>query len=171
MGADRKAQVKMQAIMTRLMQHCHIDGNGCWIWTGCRSQGGYGKTHICIGKGAVRRISAHRLIAHLFYGLDLTDRSNQANHKCDVRLCFNPDHIYVGSQKQNVADCMQRKRRADIRGNRNPQTKLTETQVRSIQDRCATGPRGTKTKIAREYGISEALVRKISMGTVWGWLK
>lgn len=76
----------------------------CWIWIGSSRGNGYGDVTI---KNKTYRI--HRLSAHLFLGLDLDNPKMQANHKCKNRRCWNPDHLYVGNQCDNIADSVEAK--------------------------------------------------------------
>jgi hypothetical protein len=77
--------------------------SGCWIWTGNDNGFGYGLFRI--GK---RRIMAHRVAWELYCG-PIPD-GLQANHKCDVPSCVNPNHLYLGTQAENLEDCRQRGR-------------------------------------------------------------
>lgn len=68
---------------------------GCWLFIGAQSPVGYGHMGY---KGRTENV--HRLSAHLFLGLELRDKTKTANHKinCPNKNCWNPDHIYVGTQ-------------------------------------------------------------------------
>lgn len=77
---------------------------GCWNWTGYTHQDGYGK----MSYKKYRSISVHRL-SHLAFKGEYGDSINTL-HKCDNRRCVNPDHLYLGTQKQNARDMVDRKR-------------------------------------------------------------
>lgn len=94
-------------IPDRLLAHRLITDAGCWEWTRSRTEHGYGRISW---RGKPRKV--HRVIAHLLHGLDLDDPEQKALHHCDNPSCFNPKHIYVGSQSANVADMMNRGRGA-----------------------------------------------------------
>src|SRR5882757_8744776 len=81
-------------IMKRFKAAYVVDKNGCWIWTKSTYKTGYGMIHY---KG--KNVRAHRLALTLFKGLDPT--GFYACHTCDVRLCVNPDHLYLGDAQQN----------------------------------------------------------------------
>lgn len=76
----------------------------CWIWTAAQSSGGYGH----FGGGASYAVRAHRVSwtiknAPIPPGLVV-------RHKCDSRLCVNPDHLTIGTQQENMNDLALKKR-------------------------------------------------------------
>lgn len=75
-----------------------IPDSGCWVYNGTSIHRGYGRVSY-MGK----TWSLHRLAVKL---LNPSEWNNwlQANHKCSTKLCFNPAHLYMGTQKQNMAD-------------------------------------------------------------------
>ncbi len=79
---------------------------GCWIWTASTTKGGYGK----IGRGRQDEgtIDAHRLAYELYVGP--IPVGMVVRHKCDVKLCVNPDHLELGTHADNVNDTMSRGR-------------------------------------------------------------
>lgn len=81
----------------RLLALVKEDANGCWIFQGTVGAWGYGQ--FC----ARREIAAHRASYHLFRGP--IPKGMRVCHTCDVRLCCNPDHLWLGTQQQNIKDC------------------------------------------------------------------
>lgn len=77
-------------------------------------------------------------------------------HKCDVRACVNPDHLFLGTQSDNVRDMY-----AKGRG----QTKLSPEQVVAIRSAVATG-RGQRA-VAATFGVTQSMVSKIVRRDVW----
>lgn len=82
--------------------------SGCWLWEKSLNKSGYG--HTAMGKG--KTMIASRLSFYAFVG-DLSDMV--VMHKCDNKICVNPDHLVLGTQKDNIAD-MFSKGRARPRG-------------------------------------------------------
>lgn len=89
-----------QKVLNRLKQKT-IYQNDCWLYTGYKTKKGYGQINIDYKVEYVHRVSAN-----LFHGLDLNDKTLQALHKniCPNKHCWNPDHIYVGTDRDNKKD-------------------------------------------------------------------
>lgn len=79
------------------------DASRCWLWFGPSDKHGYG-----IWNMNGQRWSAHRFALYLTKGKELT---LNALHKCDNPPCVNPNHLYEGTQSQNMVDSWQRTRR------------------------------------------------------------
>jgi hypothetical protein len=86
-----------------------------WLWTGTSDPNGYGRVHFTINQNNKLRTTAHRLSLHLFKGLDLNSY-DQANHKCNKKNCVNPEHLYIGTQKDNGEDERKKEIRANVVG-------------------------------------------------------
>lgn len=81
-----------------------VDASGCWLWTSRVNDWGYGFFSYR-GDGA-----AHRVSYLLFRGPIPKGKNIRVCHTCDVRLCVNPDHLWIGTQQQNIQDCAQKGR-------------------------------------------------------------
>ena len=134
---------------------------GCWLWTG-PTQDGYGRLTY-----RYRHVGAHRLAWELTNGP--IPKGLCICHHCDVRACCNPEHLFLGSIADNVADRDAKGRRGDERGERNGSSKLTDHQVREIRQLIAAGR--FHTSIAAAYGVSHTTIRDIATGDTWAWLK
>lgn len=81
--------------------------DGCWLWTGDVARR-YGR--ITIGQRAIR---AHRFSYELHVGR--IPKGMMVCHRCDVPLCVNPDHLFLGSAKDNMKDAVDKRRHAQSR--------------------------------------------------------
>ncbi len=81
-----------------LLQRRLVTESGCWEWQGCR-RSGYGR----VWRDG-RLLTVHRLVAHLVFDLDLSDRWTLVCHRCDNPPCFNPDHLFLGTPSDNNDD-------------------------------------------------------------------
>jgi hypothetical protein len=115
-------------------ERIRVDENGCWLWTGGVSGAGYG----CFYSGGPE-YTAHRVSLGLKIGRALT-RNEMACHSCDVKLCINQSHLFLGDSKANTHDAIKKRRlnfqqpgfyenRKDRIGADHPGTSLTDTQV------------------------------------------
>ncbi len=139
----------------------HVDKSGdCWLWIGGRDRGGYGTF-----QDRRRTFGTHRMAWMLTHG-EIPPRM-EVCHRCDVRNCVNPAHLFVATHAANMADCKAKGRIDDRRGERaHCRRKLTESDVREILRARAAGEYGTV--IARRFGITSTQVYFIAKGTSWG---
>jgi len=129
--------------------------SGCLLWLGSGTVDGYGQIRDL---GPMRR--AHRVSWRLAFG-PIPD-GLLVCHKCDVRACINPDHLFLGTHADNVADRDAKGRRIAPRGEESGLSKLTDAEVLAIR---ADGRR--QIDIARDYGIRQTHVSAIKHGVAW----
>src|SRR5579872_3063658 len=97
-----------------LFASCKFDhATGCWNWTGSTNGRGYGQTTF-----HQKYILVHRLAAILWLKFDPVSGLNVL-HSCDNRLCFNPKHLFFGTDLDNIRDMMA-KGRENFRGHKGP---------------------------------------------------
>lgn len=125
--------------------------SSCWLWTDSLHSQGYGLLWIAGAKKAY----AHRLSYEHFVGP--VAAGQYVLHRCDVRSCVNPSHLFVGSHAENMLD-MARKERARS-------TTLSAAAIREIGTRTAAGE--SQSEIARRYGVSRSAIWRIVHGLAW----
>jgi hypothetical protein len=140
-------------------------GPECWMWRGTITHHGYGV--ISVGGRASGREYAHRASWELTNGPIAAGQV--VCHRCDNTSCVRPDHLFLGTQAQNLADMRQKGRANDpsrgSQGERNGRARLTWEQVREIRRRWAAGEQ--QIALAREFGIGSTTVGHIVHGRRW----
>jgi len=130
--------------------------SSCWLWIGSRATARYygrfwqGPSHVL----------AHRFSYQLYKGeipLGL-----KVLHKCDVTHCVNPDHLFLGTQKENIQDMDRKGRRKQPRGEKCGASKITAEQAIKIRN----DPR-SMGKIGKDYGVSTSQVCNIKHMKHW----
>lgn len=139
-----------------------VPESGCWLWTGAVNEKGYGM--VSVRHAASKR--AHRA-AYILANGEIPE-GMLVCHRCDVRCCVNPNHLFLGTPAQNSADMVAKRRQALGRRRNNPfgertgTSKLTSEQVLKIRN--DTRP---TLEIVAEYGISRSHVRGIIKKRFW----
>jgi predicted XRE-type DNA-binding protein len=87
-------------------------------------------------------------------------------HRCDVRACVNPAHLFLGTPKDNSQDAVRKGRNTKLYGEQNGKAKLTRAAVLAIRRLCGRG--GVRQKaVAKQFGVSEATVSYVVNGGRW----
>lgn len=148
---------KPSEIIDRLMARSKKVGD-CLEWTGKVDSQGYGSLRLA-GYDKPRKYGkAHRLSYKNFF--PEWDGVLSVLHKCDNRRCWNPDHLFLGTQKDNMHDMVAKGR--SQKGSKHSQAKLTEEDVRSIRASILGS-----NALAKLYSISPSSVDQIRWGKTW----
>ncbi|HEV7673080.1 MAG TPA: HNH endonuclease [Candidatus Angelobacter sp.] len=140
-----------------LAKVCPDRESGCWLWRGMVIASGYGMVRF-----ERKMYMAHRLAWKLFRGEIAPGLV--VCHKCDVRACVNPEHLFVGTMMDNMRDMKQKGR--NPHGDKHSRSKLTAEKVSRIK-RMLAEDRMNMSEIAREYGVTPATIGCIARGTSW----
>ena len=155
--------------LERFSRMYEVDASGCWLWKGYRlkvtrnGRGGYG-TFAMVWR---EKIPAH-LAAWLLFRGPIPD-GMVVRHRCDVRACVNPDHLELGTYKDNTADMYERGRACagDAMRSAKGFISLTEDQVRRIRARYAAGG-VSQTALGEEFGVSQATISRLLRRKTYG---
>lgn len=131
----------------------------CWLWTASKNGQGYanitayknGKTFMAIGS---------RVAWELFRGP--VPEGLCVLHTCDVRHCVNPEHLFLGTKRDNSDDMIRkgREKHIGLKGPLNPNSKLTWKQARQIRSLYATGDFSERF-LSEIYKVSHSVIRDV----------
>ena len=145
----------------RFWQHVKKQ-SGCWIWVSSTDKKGYGLFQLPLGSGRYRLMHAHRVAWALANGP--IPLGKHICHACDHPSCVRPDHLFMGTHRDNMQDMMAKERQRC--GERINTAKLTATAVLDIRRHSAdAGIPGTA--LARQYGVTKQAVYHILHRRHW----
>ena len=137
----------------------------CWNWKASILKSGYGNLRIKCADGEYRTHTSHRLSWEI----------NRGNipcgmwvlHTCDNRACVNPSHLFLGSQQDNIRDCVVKNRNfvpKARKGVENERSKLDDYVVKIIR---YVGNRVSADELAREFGTCKTNIYAIRKYETW----
>lgn len=129
---------------------------GCWLWHGAVQPFGQGVTTV-FENGKHRSRLAHRVAWTVHHGS--IPEGMYVLHKCDVPACVNPDHLFLGTQADNLADMRRKGRAPSTAGERHGNCRLSDAAIRAIMR-----DGSLQSTIAAVYGIHPSTVSKIKAG-------
>jgi DNA-directed RNA polymerase specialized sigma24 family protein len=130
----------------------------CWLWTAARFENGYGAF----------RLNNKQRRAHIVSYEWLVGPTNglQVCHSCDVKHCVRPEHLFLGTQSDNIIDMFQKGRQRERRGEISNWAKLTEDEVREIR-RLYADDGLFQREIADMFDITQGAVSQIVLRKHW----
>lgn len=142
-------------LRAKLLSRVEVTEAGCWEWQGAKFPDGYGNMRWN-GKGrGTHRLSYEAFKGHIPDGLCVL-------HSCDNPPCINPDHLRVGTKKENTQDCLERGRFRDSNGEANNLAKLTEADVLEIRS-----SNESPSVLADRFNVDRTNIWMIQTGKTW----
>jgi HNH endonuclease len=133
--------------------------SGCWLWTAGLISNGYGQ--FCY-PGHHRGGYAHRASWEIHHG-EIPEGAHVL-HRCDNPCCVNPDHLFLGSHDDNMADMKSKGRARTAVGESHPKSRLTKEVVQEIRN----SSNRSNVSWAKELGVAAQSISQIRLRQTWG---
>ena len=155
-------------------------GTPCWVWRGSGTPEGYGRILVRVRIDGVDKTVGRSRLAHRAsweFLVGPIPGGRLVCHRCDegkprgdfsYRRCVNPQHLYLGTNDENMADMVARGRHSH--GERAATARLTARQVIEIRERHAAGG-VSKRQLAREFGVCSTSIHYAIVGRNWRALR
>lgn len=163
----RKAKDIIERLSKRITK-----SNGCWLWNGSKGGNGYGRTEVVQRKGVYIGKQVHRIMYEHYYGK--IPEGMLCLHKCDVRNCCNPKHLFIGTQYDNMRDCVnkgrlyrpsEKIRQRLPRGTNHHDAKLNERKVKMMRWLHKNGK--SYAELGRLFHVHSTTARAAVIGHTW----
>lgn len=150
---------KRKKLIQRIEDRIFYSPDGCWYWIGALwSHSGRGRIQVW-GKSRI----AYRVIYQLQKGS--IPEGKMLCHRCDNPVCVNPDHLFVGTAKDNFDDFINKgKIRPVFRGEKNGSAKLSDKdvlEIRSLRGKC------TNVELAKRFKTNDSHISMIQRRQLW----
>lgn len=144
-----------ESLRERLLAGYEVVDSGCWRWKGATTGKGYGvivlNRKVATKHGLGRNYQTHRASYEVHHGT--IPEGMVVRHKCDNKLCMNPEHLEVGTQRDNIQDAIDRGHMA---------SKLTEKDVEFIRSSTLS-----QRKLGKMLGVSPTVIWHVKHGNKW----
>ena len=152
-------------LFMRFWKKCKINNeNDCWEWQSEKTGKGYGRFNVSINN-KIKHFKAHRISYELCVGTIPPEM--MVCHHCDNPCCVNPEHLFLGTNTDNIADMMKKNRQR--KGENHGRNKLSLDEVLYIKK--YPKYHGSGVKLAEQFGVSATTIFQIRNDKRWKFLK
>ena len=150
-----------KTIEERFSNKYQIDNiTNCWNWIGAKFPNGRGELGYKNEEGVWKYKYAYRVSYELYKG-EIPENMSVC-HTCDNPSCVNPDHLWLGTTKDNARDMVNKGRSTS--GETNPMSKLKREDVIKIRQ-----DNRIHRQIAQDWKVSRELISQIKRGVIWNF--
>lgn len=151
--AKARIRISNTETLQQALEHRYVKQDSCWLWTGCKDKDGYGQLFF-----GSKKYRSHRVAYEVYKGT--IDAHLMVCHTCDNPSCVNPEHLFLGTCKDNLEDASRKRRMSE--GQRNGKAKLTTLQVSEIRASTIGS-----SELARYYGVDRHQISRIRNNQSW----
>lgn len=142
---------KLKAML--LKRGWQVEDNGCWTWLGSRFGNGYGRITLTTGGVGVHRLAYEAWVGEIPEGLLI-------RHRCDNKICMNPNHLELGTNRDNYSDMVERHRRNAPKGDNHYATKIDTQKARKVYSMWLSGDYKMR-ELAKLFSVSNQTITNV----------
>lgn len=146
----------------RFLAMTTVPEKGCWLWNGSTYRGGYGQFRRKIN-GKWTMFKAHRFSYEFFVGP--LEEGKLVCHTCDNPSCVNPEHLFLGTHKENTQDMCTKNRWKMIRNPKHTNLSFELAQQIRVEGLCEPKPK--QKVLANKYNTSVSQISRILSNQIW----
>jgi hypothetical protein len=142
---------KRKTPIERFESKIYYSLDGCWYWLSYLDSCGYGR----FGSISTKEVLAHRVAYEIYIG---PIGNFYVCHTCDHPSCVNPNHLFLGSQLDNVTDCIRKGRAKVAKGEKAANAKLSTANVHYIRE---NPEKMTQVQLGKKFNVGQSAISKI----------
>jgi len=148
-----------KTLKQRLLDNVRVDEQtGCWDWLKFKDRNKYGHIKVLGKSELVHRVAYQTLVGDIPSGMFVC-------HRCDNPSCLNPEHLFIGTNQDNIDDKVAKNRQSKIgqqKGSKHSLAKLTEKDIVDIRISTLS-----QNKLALLYGMTQSSISQIQNKITW----
>lgn len=149
-----------EKIRKRIIKNSEKNETGCWAWKKSLTKSGY--PDMCVYKEQDH--GGHRWSYRVFKG-EIPNKKLVC-HSCDNRNCVNPNHLFLGTPRDNIIDMHKKGRWCNRKGTNHPLSKLKQTDINKMFYLKEAGK--NQSEIAKKFNVDQSCVSRV-LNNKTGW--
>lgn len=150
---------KVKCLNLKSLKHHNEKDLICWQWQRSKTRVGYGQIRVKDKMRSIHRVSYEEFVGEI-------PKGKHVLHKCDNKPCCNPNHLFLGTHKDNMQDKQNKNRGNQVSGERHGLSKLIKNDIIEIRKLWKT-KKYTKRRLGEQFNVSAVSISNIVNYKTW----